>query len=141
MKGNGLDLAALDTRKGAEEGFQLELRHPASNEPLGVWIHLLGADSSAYQEQMREFRRRIAQALKRNMRASLTPEETDAESLEQLVCVTRSWSDNTTLDGAKLAFSPEAARKLYARFPWIVEQADRAVHERANFLPVRATSS
>ena len=141
MKHNGIDLAALDTRKGADVGFHLALRHPISNEPLGLWIHLLGADSEAYQEQLREFRRRRADALKRNLRANLSAAEIEAEGLELLAAVTRGWSDNMTLEGEKLAFSPDAARKLYERFPWIREQADQGVHERANFLPGRAPSS
>lgn len=142
MQGNGLDLSSLDTQKGAGEGFRFELRHPKTNEPLtGWWIHVLGSDSESYQEQLREFRRRRADILKRNLRASYTPEEAEAEGLELLASATRGWSDKLTLDGAPLQFSQDAAKKLYARFPWIKEQVDAAVADRANFLPGNGTSS
>jgi len=141
MQGNGLDLAALDTKKGAEEGFQLELRHPKSGDPIGIWIRVLGADSDTYQELLRELERRHAEILKRNMRASLSAEERRAEALELLAAATRGWSDKMIVDGSMLGFSPDAARKLYARFPWIREQVDAGVHDRGNFLPGNGTSS
>ena len=141
MQGNGIDLSALDTKKGAEEGFKLDLRHPKTNEPLGIWIHVLGADSETYHEQMREFRRRRTELLKRNMRATFSPEEAEAEGLDLLASVTRAWSEHMMLDGEKLIFSTGAARKLYERFAWIREQVDASIHERGNFLPGNGTSS
>src|SRR5690349_1161084 len=114
MKGNGsIDLAELDTKKGAEAGFQIELRHPKNNQPLGMWIRVLGADSDAYQEQLREFRRRSIEALKRDGRASFTAREAEDQTAEQLAAVTRGWSDNMKLDGEPLVFSESSARKLY----------------------------
>lgn len=142
MQGNGLDLSALDTKKGAEEGFRIELRHPKTNEPLvGWWIHVLGSDSDTYQNQLREFQRLRADVFKRNMRVTYTPEERENEGLELLAAATRGWSDKLMLDGAPLQFSQDAAKKLYARFPWIKEQVDAAVADRANFLPGNGTSS
>jgi len=135
MQGNGLDLAALDTKKGAEEGFQLELRHPTTKKPLGIWIHVLGSDSDAYRAHMDEVERQISKAVIDERRTDFTHEEKQAREIEHLIAVTRGWSDNITLDGAKLSFSQDAARKLYARFRWIREQLDKAVHDRANFLP------
>lgn len=143
MQGNGLDLSALDVKTGAEQGFKLELHHPTSGAPLGFWVLILGADSDAYQEQMREFRRRSMERLKRDQRAKLSDEEAEEQSLEVLVAVTRGWSENMKLDGALLPFSAENARKLYAdkRLPWIPEQIYRGLHDRGNFLPGNGTSS
>lgn len=141
MQGNGIDLSALDTKKGAEEGFKLDLRHPKTGELLGIWIHVLGADSDAYHELLREFKRGRAEILKRNMRANFSSEEAETEALDLLAGMTRAWSENMTLDGERLVFSSGAARKLYERFRWIREQVDAGVHERGNFLPGNATSS
>lgn len=138
-----IDLAALDIKTGAEEGRKLDLVHPTTGEPLGMWILVLGADSEAYLEQMREFNRRSIERLKRNQRAKLTPEESEAQSLEVLVAITRGWSDNIKLDGQLLPFSAENARRLYAdkRLGWIPEQIYRGVHDRANFLQSSAPAS
>lgn len=143
MQGNGLDLSALDVKTGAEQGFKLELIHPTSGVPLGLWILVLGADSDAYQEQLREFRRRATERLKRNQQVKLSDEEAEEQSREVLVATTRGWSENMKLDGALLPFSAENARRLYAdkRFPWIPEQIYRSQHDRANFLPGNGTSS
>lgn len=143
MQGNGLDLSTLDVKTGADRGFKLELRHVATGAPLGLWIHILGADSDAYQEQMREFRRRAEDRLRHEQRSKLTDEESEQQSLEILVATTRGWSENMKLDGALLPFSPENARKLYSdkRFPWIPDQIHRNQHNRANFLPGNETSS
>lgn len=143
MQGNGLDLAALDIKTGADAGFKLELTHPVSGKPLGLWILILGADSDAYQAKMREFRQRAMERLKLNQRAKMTDEESEEQGLEQLVALTRGWSENIKLDGELLMFSAENARKLYAdkRISWIGEQVYRGVHDRANFLPPNASSS
>ena len=39
-----------------------------------------------------------------------------------------------TVDGKELAYNKDNAAGLYERFPWIKEQVDTAVGERANFI-------
>lgn len=141
MQGNGsIDLSEFDSKKGAEEGFKLNLRHPKTNQPTSAWIHVLGADSDAYQERIREFQRQRSEILKRNMRATFDPSDRAAQELDLLVAMTVGW-EHIERKGQPIAFSQEEARKLYAQYPTIREQVDAAIHDRANFLPGNGTSS
>lgn len=138
---NKMDLATLDTQKGSDEGFALELTHPKTGEKIGAVINVLGVDSHQYQAKFRELQRKRLNQINKNPRRLLqTPEQTDAEALELLAAVTTGWN-GVVLDGKDLAFSEDAARELYARFAWIREQVDQAVGDRANFLPQAATIS
>lgn len=131
---NGFDLSQLDTKKAAEDGFTLRLLHPRTGEALPVELELLGVDSEICQRTLKEQqRKRLAQAVK-SRRMAITPEELEAEGIELLAAATRGWK-GMQLDGKPVEFSNEAARLLYMRFPWIREQVDQAISDRANFLP------
>lgn len=137
-----LDLAALDVRKGADSGFELQLTHPVTGAALPLFVTILGADSDEYQSALREQQRRRMERMARGKRAPITPEEIDDEALNLLARITRGWrADGMLLDGKPLpAFSTAEARKLYERFPWIREKVDQAMGDRGNFLPGFATS-
>lgn len=136
-----LDLSALDVRKGADAGFELQLQHPQSAAPLPIWITVLGADSDVYQSALREQSRKRTDRLARGRRAPVTPEEVEAAALDLLSGITIGWRAECTLDGQPFpAFSQSEARKLYARFPWVREQVDVAMGDRANFFPRPAAS-
>ncbi len=143
LNGKELDLDALDTGKGAEEGFALTLTHPKSGEPLPAKITVLGAESDAYRSKQREFLRRSADRVNRTRKLVVSPEELEAEALELLVTATTGWDwGGMTLGGQPApVFTHDAARQIYTRFGWIREQVDQAVGDRANFLPRSASSS
>lgn len=134
-----MDLASLDTRKGAEQGFELQLMHPTTGAPLPGKITVLGQDSAAWQDKLNEGVKRRVKRLERNRKNLLTMEELEAESIEQLAAVTTGWS-GIMLAGEAIAWSPEKARWLYATYPWIREQVYEAVNDRGNFLPRSASS-
>ena len=66
---------------------------------------------------------------------SLTPapEEVEQDGLELLAKCTRSWS-GVVIDGKDVEFSHSNALMVYERFPWIKEQVDTAIGDRANFI-------
>lgn len=131
-----LDLAALDTTKGAEQGFELQLRHPVSGAPLPLWITIVGTDSDVYQEALRAQQRKRMALLKRGRRHQLTPEDLEEDSLDLLAAASRSWRSEMKLDGQDFPpFSPAAVKQLYKRFKWSREQVDQAMGDRADFLP------
>lgn len=134
-----LDLAAFDTRKGAEAGMDLALTHPQTGATLPATLQLLGADSDAWHEKQAELLQARVNRLAKNKKNLASVEELEHDSIELLVAVTTGWRD-LVLDGAPLAWNPENARRLYTRFPWIREQAFEAVNDRGNFLPRSATS-
>ena len=45
-----LDLASLDTAALCEQGAELELTHPATGAPLGVYLTLAGVDSKTWRK-------------------------------------------------------------------------------------------
>lgn len=136
-----LDLSALDTTRGAEQGAELQLSHPRSGELIPARISLLGADSSAWLDKHREFQRRRADRLNRTRKFVVSPEDLEAEQLELLVVATTGWDwSGITLEGEPVpAFSADAARRIYKRFGWVREQVDAFVQDRANFLPRSAS--
>ena len=135
-----MDLETLDTRKGADAGFELHLTHPRTGEALPMVINLLGADSRVYQDAQRtQNRRRLAEAQKVR-RMTLTPEALEADALELLVAVTRGWS-GFTQGGKAVDCTPQNVQRIYTEFPWIREQVDLAIGDRANFLPSSPTPS
>lgn len=134
-----MDLATLDTRKGAELGFSVELLHPKTGAPTGARVTVRGADSDIYEEKFRELQRQRLGTLARQRSARLDPDQIEADSIVLLAAVTAGW-DGIEENGAAVQFNEAAAQALYRRFPWIREQVDAAVHERGNFLPPGATN-
>jgi len=133
-----IDLATLDTRRGAEAGFTLPLVHPKSGARLGTIIRLLGADADVFQAKLREQVQQNRERFNRAGRIVQTPEEDRADGIELVVAATLGWTE-LIVDGAEVPFSAQAARLLYERFPWIYEQVEKAVNDRGNFLPGAAT--
>jgi hypothetical protein len=136
MKKGTVDLAAIDTVKGANEGFDVRIYHPGTNEDLDITINVLGKDSDEFQKKSREqSKKRMAKMSKGGFRATSTVpvEEIESDGLELLAACTKSWT-GVVIEGKAVAFSHEAAVDLYTRFPWIKEQVDTAIGDRANFI-------
>jgi hypothetical protein len=130
-----LDLSQFDTAKAAEQGADLQLRHPTTDAPLpDAFISLVGADSDKFQAQRRkQTNRRLENAARRSGVVKLSDEEVQHDQIELLVAATIGWR-GLELDGEKLAFSADNARMLYTRLPWVREQVDQFIGDRANFL-------
>lgn len=138
-----MDLATLDTKKGSEEGFEFQVTHPKTGEPLEIWITVQGMDSEQFQSTIKAQQRKRMDRLTRRKAQAITPDEIEAEGYDLLATITIGWrtGEKFTLDGQPFpAFSKAAAKQLYARFRWIREQVDEAMGDRANFLPKSATA-
>lgn len=139
-----IDLSSLDTVAGANAGVDVQLRHPATGDDLGITIHVLGRDSDTFKAvETRQLTQRMERVRRsgRNTNA-FTPEQANEDAIELLASSTTGWSDNFVVDGKPMPFSVAAAEQIYARFPWIREQVDQAVGDRANFTkPLSAASS
>lgn len=131
-----IDLDTIDLKRDAEAGFDVHLRHPQTDAPIGTIIRVMGSDSEAYQEKDREHQRERLERLART--GAVTPpteEEKEHQAADLLAAVTVSWTD-LIIRGKPQEFSKANALALYAdsRRRWIREQVDAAVHRRANFL-------
>ena len=53
-KTSTIDLASISAKAACNKGYELELTHPVSLEPLGVFIRVVGRESDAFQGHVRK---------------------------------------------------------------------------------------
>jgi hypothetical protein len=134
-----IDLADFDTRR-AEAGERMVVNYPGSSPPVPLMngedtpiaLILSGLDSGAYRSVRRELVKRRQQASQRN-NGTLPLEIMEGESLETVLACLKGW-EGVVLDGAPVEFNPVNARKVLTRIPWLIEQAEVFLHDRANFI-------
>lgn len=128
MTDKKIDLAALDTVARCDQGAELELTHPGTGKPLGIFITLAGVDSRIWRKATAELaEKRLAR------RGRISGADVAREGIEILAQCTLDWR-GVVVDGEELPCIRDTARALYERFPWIFEQADRFASERGSFL-------
>jgi len=131
-----IDLATLDTSATADKGAVMTLLHPVSRQPLRdgegreVTLILAGQDSEAFRKAQRAATNKRLSA---KGRTKLTAEELEAEAIELLARCTLGWT-GIAFDGRPLDHSAANAVRLYERLPWVREQADEFIADRANYL-------
>lgn len=133
------DLKSLDTKSGANEGFELEIVHPATLEGTGLFITVLGEDSDTYRKHSNEQqRRRLKKTVQRGVGAvDISVEDLDADALTLLSACTKSWrmkdSDKVLYEGKEFPCNAANAQRLYEDLPAVRAQVDQAIRNRANF--------
>lgn len=131
---NVFDLSNLDVVKSSGMGFELELLHPISGEKLPMSLTVLGKDSEEFQEATLEQQRaRILSASRKKKMEMPDMNEVKRTTIILLASVTVAMKGFVE-NGKPISYSREAVIDLYTRFPWILEQVDAAVNDRANFL-------
>lgn len=126
-----VNLDALDTARGGEQGFDLELKAP-NGRMLPGRMRVRGYDSATYHQLLDEQQRRRLAGLA--AARSPTVEQMKAEELELAAALVAGWTVPFDLEGKPLEYSAENAQTLLRRFWWIREQVERAAGVRANFL-------
>lgn len=127
------DLSKLDTSEAAETGAVLEVLHPTENTSLGIKITLAGADSDIYRKTVNKNVNKRVQRMKPGQSIPFTAEEQEESGLNLLAICTLAW-EGVVVDGQELPCDKENAKAIYRRFPWIREQVDTFIGDRANFL-------
>lgn len=142
MNKNGIDLASLSAREACDKGYELELRHPVTNEALGVFISILGSQSETAQEITRrkgnEMLRKRFESQRRGKADDVpTIEQAEKDAIALLAACTTGWrtgdKPTVTHGGKALEFSEANAKFLYAE-AWIREQVDEAWADLGNFI-------
>jgi hypothetical protein len=143
------DLASLDVVTKSNEGFELELYSPANMEGLNIFITVLGRDSADFQKlQSEQNQRRLDRAGRAgNISKMLSEKQMRRDGIELAAVCTKGWKtvDDTDpsnvqiknvliVGGEELPYTKENAIKVYTDFPWIKEQVDDAITDRANFM-------
>lgn len=143
---NRIDLSTLDTGRACDKGADIELHHPVTNARLGVFVSVLGQDSSAFRNKNREFAnariRREQYARGRGKKEEVrTVEDAEEENIALLAECTTGWYTQTdkgkepviTL-GEPTSFSKDAAVSAYRKYSWIYDQVSAGVTDLSNFL-------
>ena len=136
MEKKMVDLAAIDTVKGSNEGFDVRIYHPGTNEDLDITISVLGKDSDLFQKVSRnQNKKRMAKMQKGGFRnnTSIPIEQVESDGIDLLAACTTGWT-GVVIDKKEIEFSKDNAIMVYERFPWIKEQIDTAIGDRANFI-------
>lgn len=129
-----IDLANLDTVKGANEGFSVPIYHPGTNEELGIKITVLGQDSDEFVKLSRaQIKKRRDKLIKSGFRADIPVDEIERDDTKLLAAMTKSW-EGVIIDGKPIDCNMDNVIMVYERWPWLREQVDKAIGDRANFI-------
>lgn len=137
-KSKVLDLSTLDTTTACNAGAKVELRHPSTNEPLGIYINVLGRDSDVFKEYIRQSindtLRRSALAKKRGRDVDVPTVETqEAETIDLLTVCTTGW-EGIVMKGEALAFNVANVKRVYTEMAWVRNQINEAIGDLENFM-------
>ena len=131
---NGFDLASLDTVAACNKPTEVEIRHPVSGAGIGVFISVLGKDSTAYKAKVRAFAEQSMNGV-----ADASIDKLEARNLDALVAATVSWrtgdvAGKVILGGDTLDYSAENVRKVYTDILPVREQVQKAINDLGNFM-------
>lgn len=148
-----VDISDLDTVAASDAGAEIELVHPTTNAPLGIFITILGKDSEVFREHVKEqvnaSIRKEALATRRGKKVDPpTAEEAEQRAIELLVLCTLGWRSETygekkavianepviVMKGEALPFSVANAKRIYTDSIWIRRQVDEAIGDLENFI-------
>lgn len=127
-----MNLKKFNSKK-INEGSDLIVRDPVSSEKTDIVITLLSADSDIYRSRLNKMSDRMQRTLHKRKGRQLSSAELRGESIELYADCTAGWK-NIELEKAPFEHNKENAVKLYTDYPWIFEQVEEFVEDRANFL-------
>ena len=142
-----IDLASFDAATPCDEGAEIELLHPVSGTPIGVFVTVLGKYSKVFLDHTRrasnEYLRK-SQMLKKRGKEDETPtmEKFEEKSIELLVACTTAWRTGDKpmirFEGEELPFSATNAALIYGspKLSWIRAQVDEGIADLGNFMKV-----
>lgn len=119
----------LDTIVAGER--VITIRHPSTNEPLGLMIRLRPQSSP----EVKAVSRRLLDEGLKTRGKGMTALKVEANVLDKLVAATAElfWEGETNWRGQKLDSTPANVRKLYKEAPWIREQVEDELGDEAAF--------
>lgn len=122
------DFAGLS--QAQEDGIDVPILHPKTGESLGITIKVAGPDSERQKKA-----RRAVQTERLNMSRNKRPTvpELEADGLIVTVASIISW-DGVIENGQAVELSAENATAILTKYPFIREQIDSAVGDRAGFM-------
>ncbi len=142
-----IDFESLDTEAASEKPQELELVHPGTKKPLGVFLSLLGPDSKAFKDRLRKEvnRDRTREFKAQRGGKGIEPkmlEEDEALGIALTADLVKGWrtvtdgkSENVIIwKGEKLDFTPDNLTRWLNAFQWVIGQINEFTKELENFL-------
>lgn len=129
----GFDLSTFDANlQKQEEGLPVEIKHPATDEPLGITIWVACYESERVMALARAIGNKVKQerAKKPNKVGKLEQDEERMRSLA--VAATVKW-EGVEYEGQKLEFTQDNALMIYEKFHFIQDAIEEFGGDRANF--------
>lgn len=130
-----MDLVTAAAIRGTDDGVPMTVVHPGTGMPYlddageTVRIWLCGKDSKRYQKAQDEI---VDRNIKAGKRLKVNAELLKQQGTELLAKVTTKW-EGVTMQGQSLPCNFENAKNAYS-IPWLREQVEEFIEERANFL-------
>lgn len=121
-----MDLSKLDTTKKAEEGVEMKLRHPVTNEELGVTLTLRGTDSKIVKAAFSKFRR-----VSEDDKKSDSEKEKAAADLVVRCIIS---IDGAEYEGKPIESDEDGKRFFVERFQWAASQVFDFINDIEHFL-------
>lgn len=134
-----MDLKQFDTRTTANKGVIFNPIPPGFTEPVKeVSFVIVGVDSKIFMDKAIKNAREDMDSMKRNPKKKEISDE-DIEKakkrrIEDIAVCILDWS-GIEENGVKVDFSFANAVNLLTDYPWLFEQLDMFIGDRANFLP------
>lgn len=133
MTKNVFEFDVLDTKTLAEAGYEVEVLG-ADSEPSGIFITVMGVDSSAYQKLRERFDRQRIRQLSKGGRNAIDSVYDNAKNqdFELVAECTISWRHETK-DMPFEATDKERLQDFYKKYPLVYDQVRLAMNDRQNF--------
>lgn len=126
-----VDLSTFANLSDAQDdGIDVDIRHPSTDEELGIKIRVAGPDS-ARQKRARNAVNNERMRLSRNKRPTASELEDDALRITASSII--SWS-GVEENGVAVELTKDNAIDILTRYPFIRDQVFAAAGDRASFL-------
>ena len=124
------DLANLAS--ASEKEATVEILHPKTNESLGIKITVASPDSDKHRKLLQRAKNTNMQIMQRKGNKGITAEAVDESAMNVVVGSVLRW-EGVTWGGTELECTEENVRQVFESLPWIKEQVDDFLNDRANF--------
>jgi hypothetical protein len=137
-----MDLSKYNSRAASDAGAPCRIKmFDGSGELTDITITLRGKDSVVFKQVTQAHSRaRLKAYVPGQKMPSIDPAQIERESIQLLAALTISW-ENVEDNGKPIPCDEVTAEALYTDNPWIAEQVDVFVGDRANFLRSSQTTS
>lgn len=128
-------IMGISPEPACEKGFEFELKHPFTNEVVGMFVTVLGTESAKVKAHARSKINAQLRAEAKGKAPAPTIEGLESEAIDRAVAATVSWRGMVfnEADGG-LEFTEDNARLVYAQ-AFVRKQVLEASEEMGNFTP------